>query len=191
MGHLRMGLVRGDGRVEEVAVGNGHPLDRLGEQHVLRVDQVVARILRELVLGFQGDRVERTRDLAVAAEDAAAQVDLVDAGIPLTRRDAVRGGVLGRDDPDAVRRAGGSAQRAADALLQAVRVAPEPVAAAETWIDGTLLLRVLLRDRLLENLFERDAEAANRIERLRAHATGLLRLPPGGAGLRRRLTALA
>src|SRR6266576_3469415 len=57
--------------------------DRLGEEHVLRVDQVVARVLRDLVLVAERDRVERAGELAVAAEDAAAHVDLVDPRVPL------------------------------------------------------------------------------------------------------------
>src|SRR3712207_7412435 len=46
-----------------------HPLDRRREQHVLRVDLVVSVVLRELVLVPERDRVERTGDLAVAAEE--------------------------------------------------------------------------------------------------------------------------
>src|SRR3954451_1932198 len=155
----RMALVVGDRRVEQLPVGDRHLLDRLGEQHVLRVDQVVARVLGELELVAERDRIERAGDLAVAAEDAAAHVDLVDAGVALARRDAVARRVLGGDDADAVRRARGGAERAPDALLEPVLVAPEAVAAAEARVHRPLVLRVLLRDRLLEDLLEGDAEA--------------------------------
>ena len=47
------------------------------------------------------------------------EVDLVDGGVALAGRDPVAGDVLGGDDADAVGRAGGGAERAADALLQA------------------------------------------------------------------------
>src|SRR5205807_6333046 len=94
---------------------------------------------------------------------------LVDARVPLARRDAGLGRVLGGDDPDAVRRAGRRAERAADALLEPVRVPPEAVAPAEARVDRSLVLGVLLRDRLLEDLPQRDAEAAHRVERLRTH----------------------
>jgi len=57
------------------------------------------------------DRVERASDLAVAAEDAAADVDLVYGRVALAGRDAVLRGVLGGDDTDAVGRARGGAQR--------------------------------------------------------------------------------
>src|SRR4029453_12498545 len=123
----------------------------------------------DLVLLLERDRVERARELAVAAEDAARQVDLVDARIPLARRDAVVGRVLGGDDADAVGGARGCAEGAADALLEPVLVAPEPVPSAEARVEGALVLGVLLRDRLLEDLLQRDAEPFQRRERLWAH----------------------
>src|SRR5215217_9362486 len=58
-------------------------LDGLRQEHVLRVDQVVARVFGELELLLERDRVERAGELAVAAEDAAAEVDLVDARVAL------------------------------------------------------------------------------------------------------------
>src|SRR6188472_3026886 len=94
------------------------PLDRLREEHLLGEDEVLAVVVRELVLVAHSDRVERAGDLAVAAEDAAGEVDLIHLGIPLTGRLSVVGVVLGGDHPDAVRRTGGGAQRAADALLE-------------------------------------------------------------------------
>src|SRR5439155_8099377 len=130
-----------------------------GEEHVLRVDQVVARVLRDLVLVAERDRVERAGELAVAAEDAAAHVDLVDARVALTGGDAVRRRVLLGHDADAVGRAGRRAERAADALLEPVFVPVQPVPPAEARIDRPLVLRVLLCDRLLEDLFEGDPEA--------------------------------
>src|SRR5436853_3848729 len=93
-------------------------VEGLGEQHLLGEDEVRAVVVGHLVVVAHRDRVERARDLAVAAEDAARQVDLVDGRVALTRRHAVLGRVLRGDDTDAVGRAGGGAQRAADALLQ-------------------------------------------------------------------------
>src|SRR5713101_6933285 len=166
----RVRPVEGNRRVVERSVGDRDTLDRRGEQHVLRVDLVVTVVLRELELVAERDRVERARELAVATEDATAHVDLVDACVALARGDAVVRRVLRRHDADAVGRAGGRAQRAPDALLEPVRVRPEPVAAAEARIDRPLVLRVLLRDRLLEDLLEGDAETLERRDRLRAHS---------------------
>src|SRR5207249_2165557 len=154
-----MAFVVGNRGVVEVSVGDRHLFHRLGEQHVLGVDEVVSVVLRDLEVVAERDRIEWTRELAVAAEDAAAHVDLVDARVALTGGDAVVGRVLGRDDADAVRRTGRGAERAADALLEPVLVAPEAVAAAEARVDGALVLGVLLRDRLLEDLLQRHAEA--------------------------------
>src|SRR5271156_7148585 len=119
-------------------------LDRLRQQHLLGEDQVGAIVVGELVVVSHRDRVERTGDLAVAAEYAARQVDLIHRGVALAGGHAVLGRVLGGDDADAVGRAGGGAQRAADALLE-VRVleAMQLVAAAKARVDGGLLLRVL------------------------------------------------
>jgi hypothetical protein len=108
-------------------VGDRDALDRVGQKHVLRVDQVVTRVLGDLELVAERDRVERARELAVAAEDAAAHVDLVDAGVALAGRDAVLGGVLFCDHANAVRRARRGAERAADALLEPVLVLVQAV----------------------------------------------------------------
>src|SRR4051794_35800124 len=89
-----------------------------GEQHLLREDQVGAAVVGELVVDAHRDRVERARHLAVAAEDAARHVDLVDARVALAGGDLVLRRVLGGHDADAVGRARGGAQRAADALLE-------------------------------------------------------------------------
>src|SRR6185312_5604232 len=115
--------------------------------------------LRQFVVVAERDGVERAGQLAVAAEDAAAHVDLVDAGVALAGRVALLLGVLRRDHADAVGRAGGGAQRAADALLEAVLVPVQAVAATEARVDGPLVLGVLLRDGLPEEVPERDREA--------------------------------
>src|SRR3954453_6459105 len=118
-------------------------LEGLGEQHLLGEDEVVAVVVGHLEVVAHRDRVERARDLAVPAEDAAAEVDLVDRGVALTGRHAVVRRVLGSDDADAVRGAGGGAQRAADALLQpGVLELVQAMAAAEPRVDRDLLLGI-------------------------------------------------
>src|SRR5688572_25968913 len=73
----------------------------LGEQHLLGEDEVGAVVVRHLVLVAQRDRVEGACDLAVAAEDAAAEVYLVDLRVALAGRDApVARRVLRGDDAD-------------------------------------------------------------------------------------------
>src|SRR6185436_12190754 len=127
----------------------------------------VAVVLGDLELVAERDRVERAGELAVAAEDAAAHVDLVDARVALAGGDAVLARVLGGDHADAVGRARRRTERAADALLEAVLVPVEPVPPAKARVHRPLVLRVLLRDRLAEELPERDGESAQGVDRLR------------------------
>src|ERR687889_633405 len=73
-------------------------LERLGEQHLLGEDEVRAVVVGHLVVVTHRDRVERAGDLAVAAEDAAREVDLVDGRVALARADPVLRRVLRGDD---------------------------------------------------------------------------------------------
>src|SRR5579884_2570817 len=105
-------------------------LGRVGlEQHLLRVDELLAARVGELVFGPEHDRLDRAGLLAVAAEDAPEHVDLVDLGVALPGADPVLLGVLGGDPQDAPHRAGGRAQLTADAALQPVVVPAEVVTA--------------------------------------------------------------
>src|SRR2546430_6139026 len=140
------------------------PLHWVGEQHLLREDQVRPGVVGQLVVVAHRDRVERARHLAVAAEDAARHVDLVDRGVALARRDLVVGGVLRGHHADALGRAGGRAQRAADALLEAgVLEAVQLVAAPGARVDGRLVLWVLQRDRPLDQAAEHGLQPAERL----------------------------
>src|SRR3954454_2561769 len=157
------------------------PVQRLGQQHLLREDEVGAVVVRHLVVVAHRDRVERARDLAVAAEDAARQVDLVDGGVALAGRDAVVGRVLGRHHADAVGGAGRGAEGAADALLEPrVLEAMQLVAAAEARVHRRLLLGVLDRHRTLDEAGEGRLEAA---QRLAEGAVGAARAAGAGAAL--------
>src|SRR4051794_10267768 len=147
------------------------------QQHFLSENQIRPAVVGQLVVDPHRDRVEGAGDLAVAAEDAARHVDLVDSGVALAGRDLVVGRVLGGDHPDAVGRAGGRAERTPDALLQAgVLELVKLVTAAEARVDGRLLLGVLERHWLLEQAHEGGAQALERCaERAvgAADATGL------------------
>src|SRR5450755_122722 len=139
-------------------------LDRIGEQHLLREDQIRAVVIGHLVVVPHRDRVERARHLAVAAEDAAAEIDLVHGGVALTGRDPVLGRVLGGHDTNAVRRAGRGAERAADALLQPGVLEPvQLVATSVALVDGSLVLGVLDRDRARSESRERRLQPAKRL----------------------------
>src|SRR5205823_690287 len=114
--------------------------------------------------------------LAVTAEDAAAEVDLIHRGVALTGRDAVLRRVLGGDDADAIRGAGGGAQRAADALLEPGVLEPvELVATAEARVDRHLLLGVLDRGGALDDPRERRLQPAQRLAERAVRACGRAR----------------
>src|SRR4051812_21863002 len=152
-------------------------LQRLGEQHLLREDQVRPGVVGHLVVVAHRDGVERAGDLAVAAEDAAREVDLVDRRVALAGAHPVLRRVLRRHHADAVRRAGRRAQRAADALLEAgVLEAVQLVPAAEPRVHRRLVLGVLDGDRALEDAREGRLEALQRRAERAVRAAGRARL---------------
>src|SRR5439155_16732691 len=109
---------------------------------LLRVDELFAAGVRQLVLRPEHDRLYGTRLLAVAAKDAAEHVDLVGLRVALPRRDAILVGVLRRDDQDAADRASRRAKLASDAALESIVIASHVMAPAITLRARRLLLRV-------------------------------------------------
>src|SRR4051794_32630094 len=155
----------------------GRALRVVLQQHLLREDQVAARVVGQLEVVAHRDRVERAGHLAVAAEDAAQHVDLVDLRVALAGRDLVLGGVLGGDDADAIGRAGGGAERATDALLEPRVLEPvELVLAAEARVDGQLLLGVLHGDGTLDDAHHRGLQALERHPESAVDGAGTARL---------------
>ena len=148
---VRAGAARRGRSARLLEVRPGLEQLRLGDHGVL------APVVGQVVAGPEGDRLGGAGLGAVAAVDAAHQVDLVALGVPLARGDGVVLGVLGGPHVDAADRAGGGAELAADALLQAVVVAVEDVAAAVARRHRLLLLGPLHRDRLLEHGAEGQA----------------------------------
>jgi hypothetical protein len=96
---------------------------------------------------------------AIAAEDAAGIVDVVDLGVTVGVGDAILGGVFGGFDVNAIGGAGGGAEEAGDALLEAVFVALQDVNAAVARLEMHGLVRIVLRGGLLEHGDERHFEA--------------------------------
>ena len=105
----------------------------------LRVDRVLPVGERELEELRLGDGLGGAGLHAEVAVDAAQVVDLVDEAVALAGRHRVVGRVVGAADVDAPGRAHAGAQLAADALLHAVLVPVEDVAAVEAL--GLLALR--------------------------------------------------
>ena len=96
---------------------------------------------------------------AIAAENAAGIVDVVDLGVAVGVGDAIFGGVFGGFDVNAVGGAGSGAEEAGDALLETVFVALQDVDAAVARLEVHGLVRIVLRGGLLEHGDEGDFEA--------------------------------
>src|SRR5262245_11031729 len=111
----------------------------------------------------QEDRVLGARFLAVAAEDAAKHVDLVALGVALAGRIPLGLRVLTRLHVDRVGGTDGRAEAAADAALEAVLVAVKLVEAPEARIHLHALLGVAERDRLLEEMRQRDRKTLHQL----------------------------
>ena len=118
----------------------------------------------ELEAVAMGDGVGGAGFDAVAAEDAAVVVDVIDLGIALGGGDTDFFGVLGGLDVDAVGWAGGGAEEACDAFLETVLIALELVFAAKALLEdgaahGTFAVGIVLDFGGLKHLLEGDAHA--------------------------------
>ena len=105
------------------------------------------------------DRIGRAGLDAIAAENAARIIDIVNACVPLACRNAIRVGILSRLDINAIRRTRGGAQKAADALLQPIFIAMQNVNSAVAWLKMNRFVRVVLGDRLPKHILKGHAEA--------------------------------
>ena len=101
---------------------------------------------------------------AVAAENTAVVVDVVDLGVALGTRDPVLFGVFGGFDIDAVRGAGGGAEETGYTLFQSIFIALQNVHATVALLELRSLERsrtvgIVLHDRRLEHFLQGDGHA--------------------------------
>ena len=120
-------------------------------------DELVLAVHGQLVVLAHEDGADGARFFTVAAENAARLVYLVHRGVARARLDAA--GVFLGLEVDGVGRAGDRAQAAGDAFLQIVLVAHQHLFAAVFREHRDLLVRVVHRHGLLENVLERGEEA--------------------------------
>ncbi len=136
-----------------------------GGQHLLlAVDQVAGVKRGQLKAVTVRNRVGGASLDAITTENASVVVDVVNLGVALGAAHAIFGGVVGSLDIDAVRGTVGGAEKAGDALLEAVFVALQHVRAAEAGFDPGAAQRPfaigIIFDRGgLEHLHEGDAHA--------------------------------
>ena len=105
------------------------------------------------------DRVGRTSFHAIAAENAAVVVDVVDLGVALAAADAHLLRVLRGFNVNAVRRARRGAQKTRHALLHAVGVALQHVHAAVAFLEFGRRVGIVLGHRGRHHLLEGDPHA--------------------------------
>jgi len=105
-----------------------------------------------------GNRIGRARFHAIPAEDTARIVDVVDAGVPLTRRNAIRINILRGFNINAIRGACGCAKKTSHALLQAAFVTMQHMNPSIAWLEMYRLVGIVLGYRLPKHIPERDAE---------------------------------
>lgn len=105
-----------------------------------------------------GDRVGGAGFYAVAAEDAAGIIDVIDARVALTSRNTIGLRIIPSLDVDTVRRTRSGAEEAAHAFFEAVFVALKDVDAPIASLDGRRRFRKRFRGRLAEHGFESHAE---------------------------------
>ena len=122
------------------------------EQVGLVPDEVLVAVDRRLVVLAHEDRRHRAGLFAVAAEDAARLVDLVD--LRVARAGHHRAVVFRRFEVDRVGRAGHGAEAAGHALFQAVFVPHQHLLAAELREHRDFLVRIVHRDGLAEDVLE-------------------------------------
>jgi hypothetical protein len=96
---------------------------------------------------------------AIAAKNAARIVDVVDLRVALAGGNAIRVGIFGGFDVDAVRGTGSGAQKTAHALFITMFVALQNVNAAVTRLNAGGNFRKIFGRRGAEHRPQRDAEA--------------------------------
>src|ERR1700674_5954645 len=92
-----------------------------------------------------GDSVSGASFHAIPAEDTTRIVDIVDAGITAAGRNTGCAGILCGFDINAMRRACGRTQKAANAFLQAVFITLEDMNSPITRLKMHRLVRIVLR----------------------------------------------
>jgi hypothetical protein len=136
---LPQALLRHDDRFlrrERLAGIGGHGY----QQSFFAINQVAGIERRQFKAMAVGDGVSGAGFNAIAAEDAAVVVDVIDLGVAFGATDAVLFGVFGRLNVNAVRGASGRTQETGHALLQAVFIALQLMQSAKAFLKNRALI---------------------------------------------------
>ena len=104
------------------------------------------------------DCVGGTGLYAIAAEDAAGIINVVDAGVAFARGDSGVGGVFRGFDVDAICWASGGAQEASDTFFQALFVAMQDMDPAIARLEVNRFFGIIFGHGLAEHICEGDAK---------------------------------
>src|SRR5262249_4220317 len=115
------------------------------------------------------DCIRWARFYTVAAENAARIINVVYRRVPLSCGDAVRFGILGGFNVNAIRWTSCRAKEAPYALFQTIFVAMQHVNSAVARLAMYGLVRVVLRDRLAQHVLEGHAKAFDHCRERRKH----------------------
>ena len=129
------------------------------QELLFAINQFVYVIGRELKGVSVRDGVGRAGFDAIATEDAARVVDIVDPRIALTGRYAIGGSVFGRFDVNAIGRTSGGTQETAYAFFEAVLVAMQNMNPAIARLKLNRPVRINLGRGFAEHRLQRHAEA--------------------------------
>src|SRR5579859_3698255 len=133
--------------------GHGH------QQSFLAIDQVAGVEGGQLETVAVGDGVRGAGLNAIAAEDAAVVIDVIDLGVALGAADAFLFGIIGSFNVNAVGRAGGGAQKTGNAFFQAIFIALQLVQSAEALLKnraliGQFFIGIVFHNRLGKHLLQ-------------------------------------
>src|SRR5208337_2269663 len=137
---------------------------RSGQQLLLAVYQVAGVVGGQFEAVAVGNCVGGAGLHAIAAEDAAVVIDVVHLGVAFGAAYALLSGILRGLDINAVRGAGGGAQKTGHALFQPVLVTLQHMHATKAVLEhraagGAGAIGIVLHDGGLEHLSEGDAHA--------------------------------
>ena len=95
---------------------------------------------------------------AIATKNTSRIIDIINLGIAIAGRNAIRVSVFCRFDVNTVCRTSRGAEKATHAFLQTVLITLQHVNSAITWLNARGDIRIRFRRRLTEHRAQRDAE---------------------------------
>lgn len=125
----------------------------------LAVDERVDVVSSQLEPVAMSDRVGGASFDAIATEDTARIINVIDRGVTLAGGNALRVQILCSLDIDAIGRAGRRAEKTTHTLLQTLLITVEDMDAAIARLEMDGFVRIVFGDGFSQHVAEGDAEA--------------------------------